>query len=265
MLILETTFRRCKNFLSNSNFLRKLIYTQHRLLPMPLWAFDWIFRSGFRRRLFDFYGANVAKYSYLRREGQLDYWLSKESLYWHFWRQTDTHAKTLREVASSLNTIVFKNEATSLTAVELGFGVGKDYAKFFKRLNFKKYIAVEPNAYLCDYAVKKFLFDKNLEIINALVGDFIEQRRSFDFLFCSGGVFMYLDQPNVNAFFQSLKGAGVKVIIILNEGTPGDDITRDDRTTMFNFKQRLITSGYSNARFIEKQKENGVYSYFVMC
>lgn len=264
--ILKVVFRRCKSFLGNSNLVSKLIRVQHRLWPMPLAMFDVIFRSGLRRRLFDFYGANIAKYSYLRRgSDQLGYWLSRESLYWHFWRQTDTNDKIFDEILSLEPVKNLLSDEGGLTAVEIGFGLGKNYAKFLRQNNFKKYIAVEPNVYLCNYVAKRFLSDKNFEVVNASVADFTSQERGFDILVCSGGVFMYLDSQTVNRFFQSLMGAGVKTVIILNEGTTENDIYRDDGTTMYNFKKRLLASGYNNKDFIEKQKEDRVYSYFIMC
>ena len=157
MVILKTAFRNWNNFLLKSNFVRRLIFAQHKLLPMPLGVFDVIFRSGLRRRLFNFYGSHVANFSYLRRGGdQLKFWLSKESLYWHFWRQTDTNDEIFKEIFSIEPIKNIFSNGGGLTAVELGFGIGKNYDKFLRQKKFTKYIAVEPNQYLCHYVAKKF-------------------------------------------------------------------------------------------------------------
>ena len=255
---------RCKSFLSNSGLVRSLVLFQHKLVPMPLVMFDWIFRSGFRRRIFDFYGSSIAKNFYNNRgSNQLNFWLSKESLYWHFWRQTDTDDRVLGEVLS-LDQIKKKFETDALVVAELGFGMGKNYAKFLRPNNFKKYIAVEPNTYLCDYVSRKFESDKNLEVVNSSAIDFVNYKRKIDVLLCSGGVLMYLDKIAIDAVFCSLATSGANTLIILNEGTWTEDISREDGTTMYNFKKRLIELGFEKT-FIENQKAEGIYSYFVMC
>lgn len=262
--LLSKMYGKYNAFLCGSSFLRRLIAFQHKKLPVPLLVFDFIFRSKFSRKLFNFYGTAVFQSPYLLRgKKNLDFWLSRDSLYWHFWRQTDTNDKILKEVLS-LDPIKECMGNKELIAVEIGFGIGKNYAKNLKNNNFKKYIAIEPNVYLCGYAKKKFESEKNFEIVNTTISEFIDQNLDFNILFCSGGVFMYADPNTVNRFFESLRGKNVKIIIILNEGTPGNDICREDGTVIYNFRKRLISAGYGDKNFIENIKSGNLYRYFLM-
>ena len=262
--IAKKVFFAIDNYLRSSHFVKKLVAYQHRIMPLPLTMFDFLFRSAIRRRFFNFYGPHIFHGSYKKRDrDQLGYWLSKESLRWHFWRQTEIDHKTLKEVISlaPVRNCLYNPE---LTAVEIGFGIGKNYSVALKNNVLKKYIAVEPNTYLCTYAQKKFRSERNFEVVCATADEFIAQDQKFDILFCANGVFMYMDPSSVDAFFRSLFAKGVQLVLILNEGTPLDDIHRDDGTVIYNFKERLMISGYGDKHFIEKQRPDGLYRYFLM-
>lgn len=229
---------------------------------MPLWAFDLLYRSRLARMLLYFYGFHVFHYSYGSRDGDnWKYWMSRESLYWHLWRQTDVD--DLTEVLSRPEIKEVLSDP-SITAIEVGFGIGKNYGAFFRRNSFRRYIASEPNVFACEYARGRFR-DRNLVIESTSVEDIIRDSRSFDALLVCGGVFMCLPKRIVDEFFQSLPNRGVKFILITNEGTPGQDIVRADNTAMYNFRERLESAGYRGKRFLEKGKESGIYAYFVMC
>lgn len=244
--------------------LLKLISCQHKLLPMPLGMFRFLYSFRFIKTNFAFYGNGVflSTYSVPGRDN-LSYWLSQESLYWHFWRQTDVDTTELQEVLAIPEVRILLADK-SLTAVELGFGVGKNYGTLLRRNRLKKYVAVEANRYLCNFTAHKFRNECNLFIINQTIKDFVQGDFKFDILICAGGVLMYLDKETIDVLFDSLPRRGVQAVMILNEGTALDDIIRQDNTTMYNFRKRL--SLYNDSKFfIERVKEKDIYQYFVMC
>ncbi|HBB65187.1 MAG TPA: hypothetical protein DCZ84_00920 [Candidatus Vogelbacteria bacterium] len=265
LTLVKKAFSWVDNYLCRSRFIQRVVLYQYRRAPLPLAVFDYLFRSALRRRLFNFYAFHIFHDSYTKRDGdQLGYWLSKESLYWHFWRQTDIDQTALDEVVS-LAPVHQSLHNKELIAVEIGFGIGKGYASRLKDNTLKKYIAVEPNAYLCTHMQKKFKSEQNFEVVCATADEFIAQDRGgVDILLCANGVFMYMDPDSVDAFFQSLCAKGVQFILILNEGTPSADIHREDGTVMYNFKERLLASGYADKHFIEKRRPDGLYRYFLM-
>ena len=83
-------FIRWYKFTNNITWLKKVIFFQHRVFPIPLFLYDYLFRFHITKVLFNFYGHHIWLYKYGVREGNhLGYWNSKDSLYWHFWCQTD--------------------------------------------------------------------------------------------------------------------------------------------------------------------------------
>lgn len=244
------------HFLYTNILIRKIIHFQHKILPMPLIIFDFIFRKKTGRLLFNFYGRNVFGYSYLTRDKDNDkYWLSRDSLYWHFWRQSDLNAKQLKEILSVVS-------LQSTNVVEVGFGLGRNYRLLHNGVN--SYTAVEPNKYLCEYVVKKIGSDKNFKIINQSTEKFISHNPKFDVLVATNGVFMYVDKEIVDKFFSSLKNMGVKIAIFLNEGSANKDVFREDGTVMYDFKSRLVKAGYGDKKFLQKVRNTGIYDYLVM-
>lgn len=249
MRSLKKLYQKFDNFLCNNDLIRRVIYFQHQILPLPLPVFDFIFRSKTRRLLFNSYGSHIFRYSYLaRKRDNYDYWISRDSLYWHFWRQSDTNQEQLRKILSIVS-------LQSLNIVEIGFGIGRNY-KILQKEKPRHYVAVEPNKHLCDYVAKNF---RNLEVVCQPLKDFAP--REFDVLIATNGVFMYLDKKTVDHFFSSLK---IKVAIFLNEGSPNGDVLREDNTTMYDFKSRLMNAGYGNKRFLQKVRNTGIYDYLVM-
>ena len=249
-------YKQIDHFLYTNALIEKIIHFQHKILPIPLNVFDFIFRTKTGRLLFNFYGRNVFGYSYLSRNKDNDkYWLSRDSLYWHFWRQSDLNNKQLKEILSIVS-------LQSTKVVEIGFGLGRNYRLLHNGVN--SYTAVEPNKYLCDYAAKKFSGDKNFKIINQPIEKFLRNNHKFDVLVATNGVFMYVSKKIVDEFFLALPSAGVGITIFLNEGSANGDVFRDDNTVMYDFKSRLIKAGYDNKRFLQKVRDNGIYDYLVM-
>src|ERR1017187_9092840 len=252
------------NFAKNIKWLEKTIGFQHKHFPIPLELYDYLFRFNITKVLFNFYGYHVWRIKYGSREGNhLAYWNSKESLYWHFWRQTDKN-HDIKEVLK-IPQINISLHNSNLKACEIGFGLGKYYRQHWSNNNLKEYLAVDVNKYVCDYNKRYYKKNKNLTIINSSAEEFINSDQRFDILIASGEVFAYIEPKLVDHIFQKLKGKGVEVVIILNEGCMTHDIIWEDGTIEYNFKNRLIENGYRNKEFYYQEHENKVLKYIVMC
>lgn len=255
---------RWDNFSKNITWLEKSINFQHKNFPIPLAIYDYIYRFNITKVLFNFYGYHVWRVRYNTREGNhLNYWNSKESLYWHFWRQTDKN-QDIKEILKipRINSFL---QNDNLIACEFGFGIGKHYRQHWKRNNLKEYIAIDVNKYICDYNKRYYKENKNLSIINSSAEEFINSNHKFDILISSGEVFAYIEPKLVDYIFMKLKEKGVEVVIILNEGCMTQDIIWEDGTIEYNFKKRLLENGYGDKEYFYKEHENKVLKYIVMC
>jgi hypothetical protein len=241
-------------------------------MPLSIRVFDWIYQSPARRKRLAFYGREVFHSGYNSQRiasGNLDYWMSPEALYWHLWRQTEWDRAELSQIMES-DDLKGVFDAASNTAVELGFGIGKNYFAIRERIKLGKYIGVEPNPACVRYAAAKAskLHDRRLQLVNASAVDFLESSgcQDFDLLLVFGGVLMYLSPEELDRVFAAIKVKKVSKVVILNEGVPGSrkDWHRPDSTVMYNFEQRLRGVGYSNKQFTSLLKESGICRIFVM-
>ena len=142
-----------------------------------------------------------------------------------------------------------------LIACELGFGLGKYYRQEWSNNKLKEYLAVDTNKYLCDYNKKYYKKTKNLRVINSSAEDFINSEQNFDILIASGEVFAYIEPKFVDHIIHKLKEKGVKYVIILNEGCMTEDIRWGDGTYEYNFKKRLVESGFADKQFYYQEYE----------
>jgi trans-aconitate methyltransferase len=185
--------------------------------------------------------------------GNLHYWLSRESLYWHFWRQTDTTPEPLQMLVERIPAL----SDPSLTALELGFGIGKNRYFHPKLFPFRKYIGVEANPYCVDVARQRMPDVEVVCALNNAVGNI-----KADVLFVFGGVLMYQSPEEVDSLFRSLKD--LKALVILGEGADSDWV-REDQTIMYDFRSRLQDNGYAGRSFlIEKQHDSPINRLFAM-
>jgi hypothetical protein len=246
-------------------WLEKLIIFQHKYLPIPVFLYDYLFRLNIIKVLLNFYGYHIWHIKYdLRKGNQKEYWDSKDSLYWHFWRQTDKDSNISQIL--KIPQIIKCLDNNSLTACELGFGLGKYYRQHWRYNNLKKYLAVDTNKFVCDYNKRYYKKDKNLQIINSTAEEFMNSDHKFDILISSGEVFAYIDPKSVDNIFKDLKPKGVKIVIIIAEGTINDDdIIWPDGTIEYNFKRRLIANGFEDKQYYFQEHENKVLKYIVMC
>jgi hypothetical protein len=256
--------RKYDEYTKNMTWLKKVIYFQHRFFPIPLFLYDYIFRFHITKVLFNFYGHHIWLYKYGVREGNhLGYWNSKDSLYWHFWSQTEINEniKIILEIPE-INACLQNSE---LVACELGFGLGKFYRQQWSNNKLKEYLAVDTNKYLCDYNKKYYKKNKNLRVINSSAEDFINSGQNFDILIASMGVFEYFEPKLVDHIIHKLKEKGVKYVIILSEGCMTEDLYCEDGTYDYNFKKRLVESGFADKQFYYQEDDRKVLKYFVMC
>lgn len=249
-------------FLCKNTLIGKVIHVQHRIFPLPVKIFDAIFQFKLTALLFNFYGSHVSSFSLHERKIN---WLDQGALYWQLWRQTDIHDQVIKEILAidELGAYLADN---SLTAVDIGFGTGKNYTKYFKNNNLKEYIGVEPNKYVCEYVKKKFGAIRNFTIINQSLRGLIDGGQCFDLLFAFGGVFKYVDEKTVDDFFNIARARGLKALIITLEGVSGDaSSTQVNNYIYYNFKKKLLANGFSDKTFIEKFRQgNNKYEYLVM-
>jgi hypothetical protein len=251
-------------YTKNITWLKKVIYFQHRYFPIPLFLYDYIFRSNIIKVLFNFYGHHIWLYKYGAREGNhLGYWNSKDSLYWHFWRQTDKNIYIKDVLAIPQIFTCLQN--SELIACELGFGLGKYYRQEWSNNKLKEYLAVDTNKYLCDYNKKYYKKNQNLRVINSSAEDFINSEQNFDILIASGEVFAYIEPKLVDHIIHKLKEKGVKYVIILGEGCMTEDIHWEDGTYEYNFKKRLVESGFADKQYYYQEHDSKVLKYIVMC
>jgi hypothetical protein len=257
-------FEKWYEFTKNITWLEKVIIFQHGLFPIPLPIYDYLFRFNITKVLFNFYGHHVWRVKYNAREGNhINYWNSEESLYWHFWRQSDKN-QNISEILSipQINAYLQNSE---LVACELGFGLGKYYRQHWSNNNLKEYLAVDTNKYICDYNKRYYKKHKNLRIINSSAEDFINSEQKFDILIASGEVFAYIGPKQVDNIIQKLKQKGVKVVIIIGEGCMTEDIVWQDGTIEYNFRDRLLEKGFNDKQFYYQEHDNKVLKYMVMC
>jgi hypothetical protein len=153
--LLKPIYTKFSDFLVNNKGVGSLIYTQHKYFPMPIFLFDLLFRFKLLKYLFNFYGYHVFLSSYSKRDGDNNlYWLSRESLYWHLWRQSDHYEKSIIDIMS-LDEIEDYLKNDDLIVLEPGFGIGKTYFRNYNLLShFKKYIALEINPFCFEYINK---------------------------------------------------------------------------------------------------------------
>jgi hypothetical protein len=252
------------DFTINITWLKKVIYFQHRFFPIPLFLYDYIFRSNITKVLFHFYGNHIWRYKYdVRERNHLGYWNSKDSLYWHFWRQADKNINIKDVLAIPQITVCLQN--SGLIACELVFGLGKHYRQQWSNNQLKEYLAVDTNKFVCDYNRKYYKKIKNLRVINLSAEDFINSEQNFDILIASGQVFAYIEPKLVDYIIHKLKEKGVKYVIILGEGCMTEDILWGDGTYEYNFKKRLVESGFADKQFYYQEDDRKVLKYFVMC
>ena len=257
-------FEKWYEFTKNITWLEKVIYFQHRFFPIPLPLYDYLFRFNITKVLFNFYGYHIWHSKYRTREGNhLHYWKSKESLYWHFWRQTDKNSNIKEVLAIPKIKACFQN--SELIACELGFGLGKYYRQQWSDNKLKEYLAVDTNQHVCDYNKKYYKKFKNLKVVNSSAEDFINSEQNFDILIASGEVFAYIEPKLVDHIIQKLKGKGVKIVIILGEGCMTEDLHWPDGTYEYNFKKRLVENGFADKQYYYSEHDIKVLKYIVMC
>lgn len=263
-MIRKRLFEKWYDFTKNISWLKNAIIFQHRFFPIPLRLYDYFFRFNITKVIFNFYGYHIWQIKYLARDGDhSNYWNSKDSLYWHFWRQSDKneHIKGIIEIPQIRDCL----QNSELVACELGFGIGKFYRQHWSNNKLKKYIAVDINKYICEYNKRYYKKRGNLTVVNSSAEEFINSDQTFDILIASGEVFAYIQPDQVDYIISKLKQKGVKIVIILSEGTMGNDIAWPDGTYEYNFKKRLMENGFADKQYYFQEHDNKVLKYIVMC
>jgi hypothetical protein len=255
-------YTRNARYLEESRVFGKLVDLQHRFAPLPLAVFDRLFRVRPIARLLAPYGLHVFLSRYKKRLNNESYWLSRESLYWHLYRQNDVQDESLRGIAAEPR---LRERMTNgeLTFLEPGFGLGKQTRAMMAAglLSFRTLYACDLNPHVRAYVKKRF--GPTFTLLDATIRDLSTTAPQFDVLLANGGVFMYTEAQELDQFFGTLKSRGCNTVIILQEGSPSGDVRRPDNTTIYDFKSRLERL-YLGAQFVESVGPLGIYDYFAM-
>jgi len=118
-------------------------------------------------------------------------------------------------------------------------------------LRWRRYYAAEANAHLCDYVRRRFgkRLGKTFEIHPGTIQDLLTSLPRFDVFLVISGVLMFLPEDTLEAFFASLPQHGCRYVLIIREGSPGDDFERrmdkaaHTSATQFDFRTRLAAVG----------------------
>ena len=259
--LIKRLYRQYAEFTIKSRVLGRLIHLQHQILPMPIGLFDRLFQIKSVRSLFNFYAHHVFMSAYDSRTNTTEYWLSKAPMYWFFYSRYQIDFEKIDRMLKMPEVSAFLQDS-SLTAVELGFGIGRNYRYLREQIDLRKYVAVEINSFACDYARNQYP-DPNLQVINQSIEAFVAESFPFEVLLVFGRVLMYLPPPVLDQLIASLPGRGVKKILIFAEGSQGEDRYFPDGTIMYNFKHRLEAAGYLG-NFIEQADAEGILEVFVL-
>lgn len=251
---LKSVYLSLTRILIESHVIGGIVRLQHRHFPLPIVLFDMLFGHRVMARLFAFYGHHVFQADYANRPSNEEYWLGQRSLYWHLYRQHDVFK--LPTYPAEILELFGRGD---LTFAEPGFGIGKQARHLLANgvLRFKSYIAAEPNDYARAYAARHMPeFTYKAGELSDLLSE------TFDVLVINGGVLMYCDLKTVDEFFARLPETGCNYVVVMGEGGPRE-VVRPDNTTMYAFKDRLLTAYPKNA-FVEEISPAGQYAAFAM-
>ena len=245
----------------------KLIDLQHRLIPIPIFLWKYIYRFKFSYDFFitRFYGQECFMSSYYDKKringnsrSNLDYWSSRESLYWHYWRFNDKNKSRLLDLYYSFPNL-FKGRV-----LEIGFGIGRYYSFLRDLTSFDKYYGLEANYFCIKESENNF---PEVSFINKSINQFDKNfidENEIDSVYIFGGVLFYLSPKELDNFF--LKVINCKNILILDEGAD-QDLKRKDNTIMFNFSDRIAKMWNKKVEEIVKfkiKKRGGIYSAILL-
>ena len=248
-------------------FVEFLVVMQHRVLPIPLsaWRKFYSSRKVFNNNFLRYYGqlCFMSAYRSNKRlsgggDSNSDYWLSRESLYWHYWKITDFNEGRMRDLIYSHKNVLEGN------ALELGFGLGKHYRFIKKYSSFTNYYATEINSYCVKESILEFPEVRFIENrIQGITRETVDKFR-INTIFSFGGVLFYLTPAEIDVLFSSFKN--VQNIVILDEGEDEDHF-REDNTVMYDFSSRIASVWGKNRDQIIKTrilKDRGIYSMLVL-
>lgn len=267
---LNSGANKVNDFLSRSATFRALVHFQHRHMPLPLPLFDMLFRNRVIAKLFSSYGDHVVHASYDKR--RKDYWTSRECIRLHLWLQSQPWSGVIEGFLQEPEIRSFLSRG-DLAFFEPGFGLGRTTRALIQRdiLRWRSYYATDPNASLCDYFRKRFgkRLGDSFELHPGTIQDAVSSALRFDALLVFGGVFMYLPEEMLTAFFASLPQRGCRYVLITRDGSPGGKVLRHHDVTPYTSAAHpdLLThlaAVYPQARFFSKVDYDGVYEYICM-
>ena len=238
--------------------LKKILRTQHKYLPIPLFIYKYLFRYKFLLSISLRYGklcydTDLKTYGGSSKSLQI-YWNSKRSLYWHYmWLYFNRFDKAFLEICQKYPNIFLEKRVCDLMT-----GMGAPYLinKFKQKMTM-----IEKNKYCCHFLKKNFPQNK---IINDSWQYLEKISNEIDTLVLLSGCLILLDKDEIETFFKITKN--VKNFVMLNDGADNDTFA-ENGTNHYDIKTRLekYNHNFKDSKiFIERKKDSKMYLKFLM-
>jgi SAM-dependent methyltransferase len=262
--VLLALYRAVSGFLHKSKIVNRIVCTQHQYAPVPIGIYTRFFSNRLMSILFTWYGHHVYHFGYNKRKSDQEYWASDESLYYYGISQAQHREVEIQAILNRIDVSKFLQNKESVI-VDLGCGTMKDIRKLIY-----DGVVLSNNVYGIDF---NEVLTKYFDLIGGLpkgvslrFGNMQEELvkiPSIDVAFILGGTLEYMPRDDVTGVFSGLREKGVKVIIVIGEGTEKDDYKHETGVWIYNLKKIVADSGFGNNwNDVFETKDDGVLAYW---
>lgn len=214
--------------LSDSQIVQRVVALQHRIAPVPIAAYSTFFASRTRAMLFGWYSTLAFHASFDVRVSNGGYWSSSESLYWYL--GVARHQIKTKEIEAlfDIPDVAAILRDREISVLDIGCGVMKEESYMTQRKGFlpRRLIGLDLNRHLEPYAFTDPRIDTTFLVADVTQVSFAEIRPDVVFFF--GGVIEFLSLEAVTNLFANAIKNGVKLVLIIGEGSYGTGVT-DER------------------------------------
>jgi hypothetical protein len=228
--------------LSESRFLKRVVAYQHRIAPVPISIYAAFFASRMRSMLFGWYSTLAFHASFDVRASNGDYWSSRESLYWYL--GVARHQIKAKEIDAlfEISDVAAILRDRDISVLDIGCGVMKEESYMARSKGFlpRRLIGLDLNRHLEPYAFTDPRVDTTFLVVDVTQVSFADIRPDVVFFF--GGVIEFLSLEAVTRLFSEAVKNGVKLILIIGEGSYGTGVTDesvDHRNGSFCFQHDI--------------------------
>jgi len=226
---LKNLFNAIIGSLGRSRVVQAIVRAQHRICPVPIGLYEKLFFNRIVAVFFSWYGNQLFHVVYENCIRNMDFWTSKESLYWFLGNarhQVKTKAVNWLFSIAEARAILLDD---SITVLDLGCGVMKEEAHMIANHGFspKQIVGIDANPWVSN-VVTMPSFSK------VAIGDVTEMdlaAYNADAVFVFGGVFEYLSSEDVRRVLHSLQSS--KLIVIFGDVCGSEHTTLDHRKAAF--------------------------------